>query len=68
MLTSFGFMLKCSHCEGYHIAIDPEFDGWQWWDHCPMGCGFTPHGNGAGLDAAPRICEDQYDVRPVPEI
>lgn len=69
MLTHFGFIVRCSHCGCWHTTIDPKFDGWQWWDHCAVGCGFTPHANsGTGLDVTQLVCEDEYDIRPVPEV
>ena len=35
--------LECVVCGARHSAIDAESDLWNWWDHCPNGCGFTLH-------------------------
>lgn len=62
--------LLCSECGGLHMVVDPQFDGFQWWDHCVAGCGFTPHGYlSAGLEGE-QCMPDQGEptLRPASEL
>jgi hypothetical protein len=70
MLTDRGLVLMCNECDCIHVSIDPDFDGFQWWDHCPLGCGFTPHAStwpGVGIvDVSGE--DDEFNAHPVPEV
>lgn len=70
MLTPNGLVLMCQVCEAYHVEIRSFFDGWQWWDHCPIGCGWTPHDSSCrGLvDTGPSEEDEEFDICPVPEV
>jgi len=70
MLTPEGLMLMCNECGYVHVTIAEAFDGFQWWDYCPVGCGRTPHANTwPGVEAMEVFDEEyEFDMCPVPEV